>query len=131
MAGFENIVRPSVFPNIRPTPTPSVPQKDDPNKGKAVITGSSGKIIDLPYSYSVSSTQSRPTERQRRVDVARVYQQDDSGTVNKDNFVDINVANKIWMRDANIDTTHFYTPVQETDNIEIKERNKIVKNPNF
>src|SRR5262245_1283677 len=130
MAGFETIVRPAVSPDIRPRPTPVVPQKSDPNKGKAVITGSSGKIIDLPYSYSVSSSESRPTERRRRVDVARVYQKDDDGNVNKDNFVDINVANKIWMRDGPIDSKHYYTAVQEDDNIEVKERNKIGKNPN-
>ena len=37
-------------------------------------------------------------ETERRVDEVRVYQKDDDGTVNKDNFVDIEVANKIKMR---------------------------------
>ena len=155
MAGLEYIVRPAVFPDIRPTPNPSVAGKDDPNKGKAVITGMGGKSIDLPYSYSISASQSKPTEVKRRVDVARVYQMDDDGNVNKDNFVDIEVANKVTMRDntsraSNIgavvrDNTsrasnigaavvdvmrHFYYQrPQQSDNVEIKETNLIRDNP--
>ena len=127
MAGLEYVVRPAIFPNIRPTPNQSVPQKDDPNQGKAVITGSSGKTIDLPYSYSISSSESRQTETRRRVDVARVYQMDDNGNVNRDNFVDINVVNKMWMQDGQVTSINHYTPVRETDNIQVRERNKIIR----
>jgi hypothetical protein len=130
MASFETVVRPVVFPDIRPSQGRTVPPKaDDPKQGICEITGSSGKAIDLPYSWSVSSSESRPTESRRRVDVARVYQKEDDGTVDRDNFVDINVANKIWMRDGPIDTVNYYTRVQEDDNIEIRERNKIITNP--
>jgi hypothetical protein len=129
MAGFETVVRPVVFPDIRPAPAQPLPPQDNPNQGLCTITGSSGKTIDLPYSYSISSSESRPTETRRRVDVARVYQMNDDGTVNKDNFVDINVANKIWMRDGETQQTQYYTAVQETDNIQIRERNKIIANP--
>jgi len=128
--GLETVVRPVVFPIIRPRPTQSAPPKDDPNQGKADITGSSGKGIDLPYSYSVSSSQSRPTETGRRVDVARVYQMDDSDNVNRDNFIDINVANKIWMKGSPV-TMYFYTRIQESDNVEIRERDKMIPNPDF
>jgi len=130
MAGLETVVRPVVFPVIRPTPTQSAVQKDDPNQGKAVITGSGGKSIDLPYSYSVSSSQSRPTETGRRVDVARVYQMDDNENVNRDNFIDINVANKVWMRGSPL-TMYYYSRVQESDNVEIRERDKMIPNPDF
>src|SRR5262245_60564041 len=123
--GLETIVRPVVFPVIRPTPTQSAPPKDDPNQGKAVITGSSGKVIDLPYRYSVSASQSKPTETQRRVDTARVYKTDDDGTVDQNTFVDIDVANKIWMKDGPLVVTNYYRPVQQSDNIEIREHNKL------
>jgi len=126
MAGLEYVVRPAVFPDIRPTPNPSAAQKD---QSKAVITGSSGKTIDLPYSYSISSSESRQSETKRRVDVARVYQEEDDGTINHDNFVDINVANKIWMKDGPIDTINYYAPVQEEPNIVIREKDKIIKKP--
>src|SRR5262245_48135490 len=129
MAGFETIVRPVVFPVIRPTPAPSAAPKDDPNQGKAVITGSSGKIIDLPYSYSVSSSQSRTTETKRQVDQVRVYQKDDDGTVSNSTFVDLEVANKVWMQ-GSPQTIYFYTRTQQADNIEIRNTNIIRKNPN-
>jgi hypothetical protein len=125
MAGFEVVVRPVVFPNIRPAPAQSQAPASDPNKDMCVIKGSSGKHIDLPFSWSVSTSSSRPQEVKRRYDVARVYQKDDDGNVNQDNFVDINVANKIWMDDGAIETPNSYLPVEEDDNIEIRDRNKI------
>ena len=124
MAGLEYIVRPAVFPGIRPTPGPST-LKDDPDKGKATITGSSGKTIDLPYSYSMTTSESRRRERKRRYDRARVYQKDDDGNINRDNFIDINVANKIWFKEGQIDSTVWYKPIKETDNIEIIKKNEI------
>jgi hypothetical protein len=39
MAGFETVVRPAVFPDIRPAPARSLPPADDPEKGMCVITG--------------------------------------------------------------------------------------------
>src|SRR5580765_1991863 len=98
MAGFEVIVRPVVFPNIRPTPTRSLPPADDPTKGFCTIKGSSGKVIDLPMSWSVSTSKQRPVETERRVDEVTIYQQLDDGTVNRKNFVKMKVANKITMR---------------------------------
>jgi hypothetical protein len=128
MAGFEVVVRPVVFPNIRPAPAQSRAPADDPTKGVCTIHGSSGKHIDLPFSWSISSSVSRPKEEKRRVDVARVYQKDDDGNVNEDNFVDVEVANRIWMNDGAMQTRYSYAPVEEDDNIEIKERNKIKRN---
>lgn len=158
MAGFEAIVRPVVFPNIRPTPKQSVrPNEaatDDPEKGFCVIRGTSGKIVQLSQSYSSSTSQERPTEIERRSDEVRVYQKKDDGSVNRENFVDIDVANRIKMRTGkgpqqtfkgftgddvvptipgrgytgdDIKTFH-YKRLKEADNIEIKKKDKVEKN---
>lgn len=129
MAGFEVVVRPVVFPNIRPAPAQSQAPASDPTKDIAVIHGSSGQHIDLPFSWTVSTSSSRPRETKRRVDVARVYQKDDAGNVNRDNFMDVDVANRIWMNDGGNQTRYGYTPVQKDDNVEIREKNKIRKAP--
>jgi hypothetical protein len=99
MAGFETVVRPAIFPNIRPAaPAQPVAPQADPTQGLAVITGSSGKSMDLPYSWNVSISQSKRVETKRRVDEVRVYQKEDDGTINKDNYIDTEVANKINYR---------------------------------
>src|SRR4051794_2922653 len=97
MAGFEVIVRPVVFPDIRPAPAQSLPPADDPDKGFATIRGNGAKEISLSNSYSASTSTSQRKEIKRQVDEARIYQKNDDGTVNKANFVDIEVANKLWM----------------------------------
>lgn len=123
--GFEIVVRPVVFPNIRPAPAQSVAPASDPTKGICTIHGSSGKHIDLPFSWSISTSTSRPRETKRRVDTARIYQMDDQGNVNKDNFIDVDVANRIWMNDGNIDSRYNYQRTKEADNVEIIKVNKI------
>lgn len=150
MAGFEVVVRPVVFPNIRPTPARSLPPADDPDKGFAVIRGSGGKEFTLSNSYSASTSTGKQKETKRRVDVARVYQQDDNGTVNEENFVDIQVPNKIWKRggfgpgvpqmspaekaqrerDARMydQWVEYFKRVEEQKNIKIRERDKMIEN---
>lgn len=123
--GFEVVVRPVVFPNIRPAPAQPQAPASDPTQGLATINGSSGQFLDLQYSWSFNSSQSNPSESKRRVDTARVYQMDDDGNVNRDNFIDVDVANKIWMNDGNIDQRYNYQRMKEADNIEIRDRNKI------
>lgn len=147
MAGFEVVVRPAIFPDIRPRAKQSLPPQDDPEKGFAEIKGNPGKVISLSDSLSISSSYSRPTETERRVDDVRVYQQDDDGTVNRDNFVDLKVANRISMNEGGGDDgftvpgdapgvqrskteqgkVYYYKPVEESDNIEIKRKNIIEK----
>jgi hypothetical protein len=142
--GFEVVVRPVVFPNIRPAPAQPSRAADDPTQGLATINGSGGQFLDLQYSNSINSSSSNPTETRRRVDVVRVYQKEDGGggssvalargvvapragnggNINRDNFVDIEVANRIWMKGSPV-SRYNYARVQETDNIEIRERNKI------
>lgn len=98
MAGFEIVVRPVVFPDIRPAPAQPVPPADDPNKGFATINGNGGKSFTLQWSYSSSASTSQHTEIKRREDEGRVYQKDDKGKINKKNFVDIRSPNKIWSK---------------------------------
>jgi len=151
MAGFEIIVRPVVFPNIRPTPARSLPPPDDPEKGFATIKGNGAKLVSLTTSFSKNMSKSRSVETKRRVDVARVYQKKKDGTINKENFVDVEVANKIWKKEgkkpagggyipgtdmppSSGDVTEersiaFYKRVEKADNIEIKKKDEIKKNP--
>lgn len=123
MAGFEVVVRPAILPNIRPAPTRSLPP-DDPEQGLAVLSGSSGKLIALTYSYTASSSSSGGRETHRTFDVARIKQIDSSGQVNHDNYVDVEVANQIKVRsDSGQTSTFHYTPIEEADNIQIINRN--------
>lgn len=151
MAGLEVVVRPVVFPNIRPTPARVLPPEDDPTKGFAVIRGNPGKQVDLTFSTSISTSKSRGVETERRVDEMRVYQVDDDGKVNKKNFVNVEVANRIKSRGAKgpaVDTSgpgfgtpgtgsnmtweerqDFYKKAEETENIEKRKTDVIKKNP--
>jgi hypothetical protein len=97
MAGFEVVVRPVVLPNIRPQPAQTLPPVDDPEKGFCTIHGNPAKEVNLSSSWSNSSSKSHHVETERRFDEVRVYQQDDDGTVNRDNFMDVEVANRFSM----------------------------------
>jgi hypothetical protein len=107
MAGFEIVVRPVVFPDIRPAPAQPVPPADDPTKGFATIHGNGGHSFSTSSSYSASASSSQRTEIKRREDEARVYQKKKDGKINKKNFVDIRAPNKVWMKGP---------PSQKTDN---------------
>jgi hypothetical protein len=152
MAGFEIVVRPAIFPDIRPAPAQPVPPADDPNKGFATIHGNGGHQFTTSSNYSCSISSSQRTEIKRREDEARVYQMKDDGKINKKNFVDIRAPNKVWMKGPpqpqtnnrpnfanggqgpmtgddftgittrDIDT-YFYKKMKEKDNIEIRRRN--------
>jgi predicted transcriptional regulator len=139
MAGFEVIVRPVVFPDIRPQPARSLPAEDDPEKGICRITGASGQVVDLPYSFSISKSKTRAQEIQRTVDKQRVYQKEDDGTVNKDNFVDVDTVKKLKMDQgknknyypSNPTIVWKFAPPEEADNIETLERDVVKKNPDY
>jgi len=151
MAGFEIIVRPVVFPDIRPQATRSLPPEDDPEKGKCTIGGSGGGLIGVSYSSSMSASRASQKEKKREVDEARVYQQEDNGAINQDNFVDIQVAKKIYMEskertaggssepvagnknavpaggETKVTTKYNYIPVRPTANIEIMKEGQWIK----
>jgi len=126
MPAFEYIVRPVVIPNIRPAPAqkivaPSVASTADPEKGFAIIHGNPAKQLDLTQTTSVSISRSNGVEVQRRVDKVRVYQVTDDG-VNKDNYVDIEVANKLVWADYNGRQKRYYKRAKTADNIELRDR---------
>ena len=137
MAGFEVVVRPVVLPSIRPQRAQSLPPQDNPDEGFAVIRGNGGIEVTLSNSYSANTTVPGQKERKREVDEARIYQKTSDGTINKENFVDIKVAKKIWMEGAKEPSSNGSTikrrelwrfaPVKEKDNIEIIGRDKIIK----
>jgi hypothetical protein len=137
MAGLEVVVRPVIFPDIRPAPRPSVvPAATDPAQGLVVIRGSSAKTIDLPSSYSVSFTVTYAKEKQRKFDVARIYQiQGSSGGgsgrsasgsgINRDNYVDVEVVKQITLEQKGGSVDYNYAPIKESDNIEIIRRDVV------
>lgn len=100
MAGFEVIVRPAVFPDIRPAPAQPVSPADDPTQGFATIHGNGAKSIQVSYSYSASASSNTHSEIERRSDDVRVYQKTKDGKVNKDNYVDVRSANRIKTQGA-------------------------------
>lgn len=155
MAGFEVVVRPVVFPDIRPAPARSLPPADDPAKGICVIKGGGNFPVQLSFSTSVSMSKSKEVETERRVDEVRTYQMDDDGTVNRDNFIDTDVANRIKMRTPGVNNdpaanpaagdvfvpggstgakgdsleiARYYQRQLEQVNIEIRKRDQIRKN---
>jgi hypothetical protein len=150
MASFEIVVRPVVFPDIRPQAPRVLPREDDPEKGIAKINGNPAKSFGMSYNYSFNASSSSSTEVERDVDEARVYQKDKDGKINKDNFVDVQVAKKIRKKGYNGDDwsptkdpsaagatqpkrktrwENKYKPIEAEDNIEIKEQDKKITNP--
>lgn len=127
MAGFEVIVRPVVFPSIRPQPTRALPPEDDPEQGIATIGGSGGRVLDLTYSYSVSISRSYLSiEEARAQDHVRVYQEEDDGEgrkkVNKNNYIDFYAVYARRVRDQSDEVREEQYPrVKESKNVEIKE----------
>lgn len=141
MAGFETIVRPAVFPNIRPVKPEQLAPQDAPDT-QQVIRGNPASVASNTYSVHESYQINRNTEKERRVDVMRVYQKDDDGKITKENFVDIEVTNRMRKQGGKgpanptgqgdsyaiaPDFTTYYAPAKEADNIERREQNVIRK----
>lgn len=129
---FESFVRPSVVPVFRPPPARPIPPLPDPEQGKSVITGmSGGQAIMLTQSVQSSWSRSQPVEVKRTVTTQRIYQKQDDGTVNRENFVDVDHTTKMTMQEGNgAQTTYHYASPPEADNIETIEANKTIENPN-
>jgi hypothetical protein len=108
MAGFETIVRPVISPNIRPSAARKIASFADPEQGFAVIHGNPAQQINLTNTTSISISRSVGQEEQRRVDKVRVYQKQDDGTINKENFVDIEVTNRMRLKDSKDKFTRYY-----------------------
>lgn len=126
---FETFVRPVVFPNIRPIPTQAFQSGDDPTQGLAIIRGASPKTLTLNYSKHFTTSKSQAGEQSRRVDTMRVFQKNDDQTVNRDNYVDLDVPTRISMREGQDDKRYDYARMETSDNVELKKRDKFIRNP--
>jgi hypothetical protein len=118
MAGFEVVVRPAILPNIRPIPSRSSPP-DNPAQGLATLSGSSGRLIALTYSYTGSASTSGGNEIQRTYDVARIRPSGSGASTRSggdDTYIDVEVVKKIKMDDGSV---WKYAPLQPAENIEI------------
>jgi len=133
MAGFELIVRPAVFPDIRPqAPRTLAPATDDPTQGIAILGGSGGGLIDLTESYSQSWSRSLPAiESRRRVTKVRTYFTNPDGTIDTDQWIDTEVMEKVWLHDISQDYSRRYAAPQPDVNSEIMETGVMKYNPNF
>jgi len=125
---FESLVRPNVIPRIRPGGPHTV---TDDVGGNAVIGGSSNaQVIKLTRSEQSSWSRSRPTETERVVDRQRIKQKNPDGTINEENYVDVDTAKEITTRGGDgVDTTTYYLKPGEEPNIETIEANVTIKNP--
>ena len=136
MAGFEVIVRPVVFPNIRPAPTRSLPPADDPEQGQAVFSGGSGQVIALTHSFSASGSRPGGTETERTYDTVRITEEgkaDPEGRKGRSSraggdsgaFIDVEVVTQLRLRDDKGNASVYnYTPIEESGNVTIIERNQ-------
>lgn len=124
--GLEVVVRPVVFPNIRPQKPRVLPAPDNPEQGMVVMSGGGGTFVGTSYSYSYSESSSTPKkERKRQVDKKRVYQKEDnadgSSTINKDNYVDIEQTKKLLLVGGSEPDKLIYQQYKDDDNVEILE----------
>lgn len=123
--GLEVVVRPVVFPNIRPT-TPRVllPSAAGPEQGLAVLSGGGGKFIGTSYSWSVNITKSKPKKEQKRqVDKVRVFQTDpQTGDIVENNYVDVEQTKKIKLKGESDTDKLIYGPYQNPDNVKVLEK---------
>jgi hypothetical protein len=124
MAGFEVVVRPVVFPNIRPSVARPLAPSDNPNAGIVVLNGVGGKLLDLPRSWSISVThRAQQTETKRQFDKKKVYQKDENGKINKNNFVELESLKKVRL-DGGDDQgaiKMIYHQPSDADNVETTE----------
>jgi hypothetical protein len=122
---FELITRPFVSPNIRPSGAQKIAAFDDPEQGFAVIHGNPAKQLNLTRTTSISISRSMAQETQRRVDTMRIYQKEDDGTVNKDSYLDVDVANRLRLQDGAGRMTRHYRRQPESDNVKLLDKDKI------
>ena len=128
--GLEVVVRPVVFPSIRPTVPRVLPvSSTDPSQGMAVLSGGGGNFVGTSYSYSYSETHSKPKkEKKRQVDKKRIYQKDDDGNINKGNFVDVEQMKKVLLVGGKEPDRIMYALQEDPDNVEVLEKD-ITKYP--
>jgi hypothetical protein len=138
MAGFEVVVRPVVFPNIRPPRARVIVSADTPEKGVATLNGSGTQTVALPYNYSMNFSRAKDhvQEQERVVDTARVYQKEqaaDGGeTVNRANYLDVDAVRRITGVDAEGARRYIhFARVQPLLNVEILKSGTTMPNPDY
>jgi hypothetical protein len=124
--GFEVVVRPAVFPSIRPAAPRVLVPADDPTQGVAVLTGGGGKFIGLSLSWSASFSQSGPQQETRRqFDKQKVYQTDEHGNINRSNFIEIERLKKVRMETDSGAVKLMYSDPPPASNVETTEADVI------
>jgi hypothetical protein len=120
--GLEVVVRPVVFPNIRPAPPRVLAPEDKADQGIAVITGGGGKFVSLSYSFSHSmSAQLAHREGVRQFNKERIHQVDENGNINKTNFIDVERLSRIRFDTADGPIKVIYADPPRADNIEVRQ----------
>lgn len=150
MPGVEVIVRPSVFPDIRPKVRVEA-APDDADAGRAVLTGMDGLVLDLNLSLSQHHSKQDGREDIRRYMIVRVFQTNPIVTplaaaaasgpaaravsINSENYVDVEMPYAIqfsrW-EDGPTFTRYYRKPVAEdypNGNVQILEEDLIRRNP--
>jgi len=120
--GLEVVVRPVVFPNIRPATPRVLATPDNPDQGMVVLGGGGSTFVGTSYSYSYSYSTSKPhKEKKRQVDKKRVYQKEDDGTIKRENFVDIEQMKKVLLEGGKEPQRIVYGKYPDDDNVEVLE----------
>lgn len=141
MAGIEVVVRPSVFPDIRPQAKESRAPAD-PDSGRTVLTGSDALVLDLNLTFTQSLTRQVAREEKRIFDIARIYKTTPDPdnpsappSIDKNTYLDVEMPHAIRLKTSrngpNID--RYYRKPKPEDypngNVEILEEDIERKNP--
>jgi len=120
---FEGFTRPFQWkPVWPPAPARPVAPEDKPEQGVAVLRGLGGKVIDLTRSETSSWSKSRAVEKERTVARERVYQKKNDGTIEKENFVDVERVQKMTMQEGDgTERKYMYAEPAPVPNIETLE----------
>lgn len=131
MAGFEVVVRPVVFPNIRPAPTRALSPEDTPEQGIAVLSGSGGALIDLSASEQSSWTRTQIIEAKRRYDKVRIPISRPDGSIDWNQWTEVEVLKEVDFFDNYTRVKHRYADFQTPpdDSARIMEVDLVRKNP--
>src|SRR5580765_4972174 len=130
--GFEVVVRPAVFSNIRPPAARALSIEDAPDKGIASISGGNSQLVDLTYTMSSSWSRSRMVEVIRHYDKARIYYTRPDGTLDRDQYWEFEVLRSIeFLENGTTKIGQQFAPFQELDNVEIIDRGLSRKNPDL
>lgn len=141
MPGIEVIVRPSVFPDIRPK-SRNEGTAPDPEAGRCRLTGADGLVLDLNLSLTQSMSKQHGQETKRVYDIARIYRtvpnQDNpeaAPRVDRDTYLDVEVPHQVRLEQYRNGPTidRYYRKPQPEDypngNVEIIEENLVRENP--